>query len=127
MTLLKRILALSTLLSIVLDGTATAASIEVPGLGATECQDVTKVGESGWRNKAKRTELTAWAQGYLSGLLTFYAMQISSFGGVDENGKMTLEYDSEGHWAWLVDHCQSNPSQNLAGAVMALFDDTITD
>lgn len=123
-----RVLILATLLGILLDSTAmAAASIRVPGLGATTCKDVTKVGESGRRNKARRSELAGWAQGYLSGLLTFYTMQIASFGGAANNDDITIDYDSEGHWIWLVDHCQSNPSHNLAEAVMALFEDTITD
>jgi hypothetical protein len=119
---------LTTLVVTLLCDTALAAgSIKVPGLGSTKCEDVTKVGESGWRNKARRTELAGWSQGYFSGLMISYTMQIASIGGARQNNEIILDYDSEGHWAWLVDHCRANPSDSLAEAVMALFQEAISD
>jgi len=125
MTIPARVFLLAMLLGIFLNANAADSnSIKIPGLGATTCQDIANIGERGWRDKSRRTELGAWAQGYLGGLITSYAMQISSYGGESNNANVNIEYGSEDHWIWLVNHCTANPSQNLAEAVMALFRDT---
>jgi len=126
MTIPARLIPLTVLLGIFFCAhAADSVAIKISGLGATTCEDVANIGERGWRNKSRRTELDAWAEGYLGGLMTSYAMRISGIGGESNNVDLNIEYDPEEHWIWLVNHCKANTSQNLAEAVMALFRETV--
>ena len=101
-------------------------SLRVPGPGATRCEDVVKISRNSSMKEDDNIELASWAQGYLSGLMTSYVTAIASFGGETKQTSITVEYDSSGHWLWLTEHCQANPSDNFAEAVMALFQETIS-
>lgn len=86
---------------------------KIVGLGATTCQEFTDDVKT---NPAVRRDYLAWAQGFMSGILS------SRPPGVDEGldlAPATFDHFSQLHF--LEDHCARNGSMDFSDAVAALY------
>ena len=92
---------------------AQAQTAKIVGLGATTCQRFTDDVKA---NPAVRRDYLAWAQGFMSGIIS------SRPPGVDEGldlAPATFDLLSQLHF--LEDHCARNGSLDFSDAVAALY------
>ena len=91
---------------------AQAQTAKIVGLGAASCQRFT----DDVSNPAVRRDYLAWAQGFMSGIIS------SRPSGVDEGldlAPATLDLLKQLHF--LEDHCARNSSLDFSDAVAALY------
>lgn len=92
---------------------AQAQTAKIVGLGATTCQRFTDDVKA---NPAVRRDYLAWAQGFMSGIIS------SRPPGVDEGLDLApVTFDLLKQLHFLEDHCVRNGSLDFSDAVAALY------
>jgi len=105
-----------------------SAELEVPSLGATLCETAIAGSEDSTQKTADRTELSGWAQGFLSGLFTAYTINYAKSQGYDPAVTgLKVEYDSSHIWDKVIKHCRNHPQDNVASAVMSIYTNATSD
>ncbi len=120
MTNFRKLAVAVSIFTIAFSNISHGAELKVPGLGATSCEKVAKIGTTADQTKTERRELKSWGEGYLSGLMTAHAIQFAKSSDDVMGTAIAIDYDLSADWLKFVAHCKESTADNFAQAVMAV-------
>jgi hypothetical protein len=115
-----KLVLVASIFGISIGNVSHGGELKVPGLGATVCEEITKISSTTDQDNIERREIEQWGQGYLSGLMTAHAIQFSRSSDEVMGTAIAIDYDSNRSWLKIVTQCQEAATDNLAQAVMAV-------